>query len=42
MGVEGVSLAAAARELRMPGNDLRQQAMLKEKAIAPAAGPMLR
>jgi uncharacterized membrane protein len=42
MRVKGVSPVAAAHELRLPGDDLLQQAMLKEKAIAPAAGPMLR
>jgi len=42
MRVEGASPVAAARELKMPGDELLQQAMLKEESIAPAAGPMLR
>jgi hypothetical protein len=42
MRVEGASPVAAARELRIPGDGLLHQAMLKEEAMAPAAGPMLR
>jgi uncharacterized membrane protein len=42
MRVEGASPVAAVRELSVPGNELLHQAMLKDEAIAPAAGPMRR
>jgi uncharacterized membrane protein len=42
MRVEGVSPVSGAPELKMPGDEMLQQAMLKEESLASAAGPLLR
>lgn len=42
MRVEGVDPVADADQLKLPGDDMLQRAMLKEEQIAPAAGPLVR
>jgi uncharacterized membrane protein len=42
MRVEGVDPVADAGELKLPGDEALQRAMLKEERLAPSAGPLLR